>query len=202
MFYIYIYEFLYWVLILFPFFSCRWLQVFWIFNTIWLWVEVFLLIFCFIYSSFLLATSLFLVILGFPGKAEPVLFSLLWGAALRGTAGISDSASSLTMDLGGAAPVLCRPTGMYCYILPPSWRGLELWGSRLHLSGCTMSSVLWELACSRTRCPASPLFFCPSESQLVLPIRFTQLALIFCQCPVSGTEVDAPKDPHALCHSE
>lgn len=162
--------------------------------------EVFVLIFCFVYSSFLLATSLWWF-WGSQARQNQFFSCCFGGAALRGTAGISDSASSLTMDLGGAAPFLLRPTGMYCYILPPSWRGLEL-GSRLHLSGCTMSSVLWELDCSRTRCPASPLFFCPSEPQLVLPIRFTQLALVFCQCPVSGTEVDAPEDPHALCHSE
>lgn len=127
--------------------------------------EVFVLILCFVYSSFLLATSLFLVILGFPGKAEPVFFLAALGvAALRGTAGIWDSASLLTMDLGGAAPVLRRPTHMYCFLLPASWRGLELWG-RLHLWGYTMSSVLWELACSIW--PDQM----PRKSALLLPFR-------------------------------
>lgn len=49
------------------------------------------------------------------------------------------------------------------YLLPGG--GLELWGSRLHLSGCTMSSVLWELACSIW--PGQM----PRKSALLLPFR-------------------------------
>ena len=137
------------------------------------------------------------MVLGFPtcsprqGRTSSSL-AALGGATLRVTAGISDSASSLAVDLDGAAPVLPRPIGTYCYIPPPYTQGLELWGSRLSL-GLHVSSVLQELACCRTRCTASPFFFCPSEPWLVLPIWFTWLVLV-CQRLVSGTEADAPKD--------
>ena len=78
-FYIYIYEFLCWMLVLFPFFSCRWLRCFeFLIPSDYEW-EVFVLIFFFVFSSFLLATSLFLVILGFLEKAlAPHSSTLAW----------------------------------------------------------------------------------------------------------------------------
>ena len=102
--------------------------------------EVFVLIFCFVYSSFLLATSLFLVILGFPEKAlEPHSSTLAWKIPWTEESSRLQSIGSLRIMSLSLFPFMhwrrkWQPTPVFLPGESQGWRSLVgccLWGHRV-----------------------------------------------------------------------
>ena len=102
--------------------------------------EVFVLIFCFVYSSFLLTTSLFLVILGFPEKAlEPHSSTLAWKIPWTEESSRLQSIGSLRIMSLSLFPFMhwrrkWQPTPVFLPGESQGWRSLVgccLWGHRV-----------------------------------------------------------------------